>query len=122
MKPFDAAPKAKSQEARAGKMNISDFNCVDIPTRRSGHMVTVDIQDFAAIAALRLHILKSGHTAYARLYFRHGDLHGKLRKGLLHRLLLNAEPHEQVDHIDGNGLNNRRSNPADSYLQSKSSQ
>jgi hypothetical protein len=29
---------------------------------------------------------------------------------LMHRLLLSAKPHEQVDHHDSNGLNNRRSN------------
>ncbi|PXW51311.1 HNH endonuclease [Methylobacterium sp. B4] len=43
-----------------------------------------------------------GH-AYARRYFRGGAL-------LMHRVLMRAEKGLCVDHIDGDGLNNRRSN------------
>ena len=35
---------------------------------------------------------------------------GRQRILLLHRLILNAQSGEVVDHIDGNGLNNKRSN------------
>lgn len=41
-------------------------------------------------------------------HYVHGRVNGKMVK--LHRLLLGAKDGQSVDHIDGNGLNNRRQN------------
>jgi len=45
---------------------------------------------------------------YARARTRVGGRNCK--KVLMHRLIMNAQPTEDIDHHDGNGLNNRRRN------------
>lgn len=49
-------------------------------------------------------VLKKPHTNYAVC-----TLSGSVELRL-HRVLMGAKAHEEVDHRDGNGLNNRRSN------------
>jgi hypothetical protein len=50
---------------------------------------------------------KAGRVPYARSDMR---IKGKWTKAYLHRFLVSPEPGYVVDHIDGDGLNNRRSN------------
>lgn len=60
-----------------------------------------------------------GNNSYARspVYIK-GTNHkvgdkwvgGRYKVYALHRVIMNAQPHETVDHIDHDGLNNRRSN------------
>jgi len=68
-----------------------------------GAVAEVDLGDFQALSQFKWHTHVATHGAYAR-----GVVAGKLV--YMHRLLMSAAPGEEVDHIDGNGLNNRRSN------------
>lgn len=66
-----------------------------------GYFAIVDDEDFERVSQYKwyAHIGESSGP-YARQY----------PIGQMHRLILDAPPHLYVDHIDGNGLNNRRSN------------
>jgi hypothetical protein len=79
-----------------------------IITLSSGHTLQVDDAD-AAIAAGRSWQAQRGKagTFYAAAVLVEN---GKQRKVYLHRLIMQAGPGQRVDHIDGNGLNNRRDN------------
>lgn len=70
-----------------------------------GFVATVDLSDIAAIEGKRWLPLMT-HTGHVYAYMR-------TKKNpiiLMHRLLLDAPRGMQVDHADGDGLNNRRSN------------
>lgn len=58
--------------------------------------------------------LVSGHAwsldPKGRYAVAYTDLRDVSRRVWMHRLIMNPQPHEVVDHIDGDGLNNQRSN------------
>lgn len=74
----------------------------------NGMMLIVDDADFAAISKFKWHTSPSMHTMYAKRHAK--DQTGKRIRVYIHRQLLEAKPGFYVDHIDGNGLNNQRSN------------
>ncbi len=63
----------------------------------------VDAEDYGRLSQHKWHVLKRARTEYAG-----GYRNGKYNK--MHRVLLNAPAGLVVDHRDGNGLNNRKSN------------
>ena len=63
----------------------------------------VDDEDFEELSKFRWYALKSRRTFYAVRASRES----KIR---MHRVICNAPKGMQVDHIDGNGLNNCKSN------------
>lgn len=73
-----------------------------------GFVALVDDEDYEVLAALSWTPAHRGSGVYA--------VHYKRRKGeprtctLMHRLILDAPPGLQVDHANGNTLDNRRSN------------
>ena len=74
----------------------------------SGGMVAIiDARDVAFVAGATWSVLQSNRTAYARRTIKLGD---KQKTVLLHRVVIGAEPEQHVDHINGNGLDCRRSN------------
>ena len=69
-----------------------------------GYYAEIDAIDLPLVAKYKWYAFVDRNTVYA---------HHKGRKSgtlLLHRVILNAPRHLQVDHRDGNGLNNKRNN------------
>lgn len=78
-----------------------------IPIRgRNGYgkiaLVDDDMYDF--LASSKWHY----NDGYARCALKQPD--GSYKRFSMHRLVIKVEPHELVDHIDGNMLNNQRAN------------
>lgn len=65
----------------------------------------VDAEDAALVSAYTWHAEPSRHTTYLAAYDAASG-----RTVWLHRLVLNAPDRYQVDHVNGHGLDNRRSN------------
>ena len=68
-----------------------------------GKFAVVDDGDFVEVKKYRWYLLKAPHTWYAITWNGGEPL-------LLHRFLLNIRKGREVDHKNGNGLDNRRSN------------
>lgn len=73
---------------------------------RDAVFAVADADDLDAVASVRWHLRESkkARTNYAGTNSTNGQ------SGLLHRRLLDAPPALTVDHINGNGLDNRRQN------------
>jgi len=70
-----------------------------------GKAATVDDEDYEKLNKYTWYAAKNGHTFYAyRCVWKHR------RTVRMHRCILNVQPGQEVDHIDGNGLNNQRYN------------
>ena len=75
-----------------------------------GEFALVDDRDYRWLVSHKWHALAGPQTVYARTSVWQPD-EGKIRNFLMHRLILELTPNDpRVDHIDGNGLNNQRSN------------
>ena len=73
----------------------------------NGHKVLVDLADYDAVVQHQWSLEKGSNTFY--LVRRKGP-RGAVRRIILHRWLTRAPKHLQVDHKNGNGLDNRRRN------------
>lgn len=69
-----------------------------------GQVAIVDDADYAFLSQYRWHAKQCRNTFYVQVRPRNGATM------TMHRLLLGAPKGMEVDHIDGNGLDNRRSN------------
>jgi hypothetical protein len=68
-----------------------------------GKFAIVDVEDYERLSQYKWHAVKTGDRFYA--------YRSKNKRSLsMHRVIMNAPKGMVVDHIDGNGLNNRRSN------------
>lgn len=74
----------------------------------SGHVVLVDDRDLERVLLRKWHL----HRDRRHLYAVHRPCFGGRAVGrlLMHRFILNAPAHLVVDHMNGNGLDNRREN------------
>jgi hypothetical protein len=72
----------------------------------NGMEMIIDRSDFSAVSKLSWHATTLGRRNYTR--YIHSDGNGK--SILLHRFLMKPENNQIIDHINGNGLDNRRSN------------
>ena len=75
-----------------------------------GKFTIVDDEDFQRLSRFKWHAQVRPYTSYAVREFSTG--YGRRRRKLipLHRFILDAPDGIQVDHINGNGLDNRRVN------------
>jgi hypothetical protein len=71
-----------------------------IPLSRNLYAV-IDEQDASKVLPIRWHINAHPHTVYAR---------SSNPRTYLHRFVMNAQKGQFVDHINGDGLDNRRAN------------
>lgn len=72
-----------------------------------GLFAEVDEADLVAVSRFRWHAIEVGGKRYAAT--KSGGRY-RARSVLLHRLLVSPDGSKMVDHIDGDGLNCRRSN------------
>ncbi|MCK5604153.1 HNH endonuclease [Candidatus Pacearchaeota archaeon] len=72
---------------------------------KTGEVVFIDKKDYAVISQYSWyrHPVGSHHLLYAAAWVNN-------KNTLMHRFLLNLNKNEMTDHINGNGLDNRRSN------------
>lgn len=75
-----------------------------------GMFAIVDDADFELVCGFTWLAVKSrgSHTFYAACWIY--DEEGKRHFQLMHRTIMSASATQQVDHADGNGLNNQRGN------------
>jgi hypothetical protein len=81
-------------------------NIVEIPLTQ-GKFAIVDAEDYPTVSGKRWFPIGS-HTSYAVANIITDD--GKHTTVRMHRLIMDAKPGQSVDHINGNGLDNRRCN------------
>lgn len=79
-----------------------------VGSRGVGLIVAVDAEDLELLAPYRWYALPGKHTTYA--YTIVGKRPEKRTAIYMHRLVMGASCGTQVDHIDGNGLNDCKSN------------
>lgn len=72
-----------------------------------GKVALVDDEDFDRIKDFHWYARKTGNTFYAAYKVKSK---GKSTTFYMHRIILNAPSDIPVDHADGNGLNNQKSN------------
>jgi hypothetical protein len=78
----------------------------EIPLSR-GYIAIIDDEDFDLVSQYKWFAVKNRHVVYAYTTNKTNKKPVFLR---MHSLILNAQPGQQVDHINGNGLDNRRCN------------
>lgn len=82
---------------------------VQVPLQNGRGFATIDGADLGLVEQFKWWIKQCGNTAYAQTVLTR---HGKRYATTLHRLVMGLEPKEPsiVDHINGDGLDNRRGN------------
>ena len=74
-----------------------------------GFEVIIDDEDFDRVIKGKIWTLKQ-HHAGKKYFFRHIQINNKSKHEHLHRIIINANSYEVVDHINGNTLDNRKCN------------
>ena len=69
----------------------------------------MDPEDYERLARYKWHAMKCRHTFYAARYGRR-DKDGKRKCYMMHREIMKLEGETVCDHINGNGLDNRKAN------------
>lgn len=84
---------------------------ITLKTARTGKSILIDDEDIAHVMKFNRSYSVTTH-GYAAVIDFIGVIDGKYKyqKHYLHRLIMNAPKHLQVDHINGDKLDNRKSN------------
>lgn len=69
-----------------------------------GYVAIIDESDFVLVSQYKWQVVHRRHTKYAKRAYR---LHGEVKTEYMHVTIMGEKG---IDHVDGNGLNNRRSN------------
>jgi len=85
---------------------LNDKSVKSIPLTQ-GKFAIVDVEDYDRLAKYKWHTNQDGNNFYAYTFLSKGN---KKKRVFMHRLLMNAPKGLFIDHIDGNGLNNRKCN------------
>jgi len=85
------------------KREIIEFHYTALIPLTKGHFAFIDIEDIAIVNRLSWSVSDRGKLKYARCYLNKKIVY-------LHRYLLDAPKGYDVDHINGDGLDNRREN------------
>lgn len=72
-----------------------------------GKVALVDDEDYEELNKYKWYSYKGGNTFYAGRNF---NSNGKQKTIKMHRIIMNTPKEMETDHIDGNGLNNQKSN------------
>jgi len=72
-----------------------------------GKFAIVDAEDYDRLVKYKWHTNQDGNNFYAYTFLSKGN---KKKRVFMHRLIMNAPKGLFIDHIDGNGLNNRKCN------------
>lgn len=73
-----------------------------------GKSILLDNEDYPIVNSFKWYLRQGPHTFYARGYLYRKN--GKSIRVYMHRLIMNVNKGQEIDHIDGNGLNNQKSN------------
>lgn len=98
----------------SGSKPVSHFELPSVPEGArliqltQGKVVIVDEVDYQELSAYNWHVHRDGKRWYA--ISRQRTPKGGSHQIRMHRLIMNAPDGVDVDHIDGNGLNNTRMN------------
>ena len=77
----------------------------------TGHIAIVDDDDYERVSAHKWTLHDNyGRGFYARTNIRRATVERKYSSLMLHRFIANAKPGEVIDHINRNGLDNRKEN------------
>lgn len=106
VRPLDSCPNCRPDPRMPGspKAPPNDPNARYIPLSQ-GRFAIVDTEDYEELAKRKWYCSAKKNRAYA---MRRRP--GAEKRILMHRWIMNAPDNLFVDHIDGNGLNNRRAN------------
>jgi len=97
--------KAQEPEEKNNIVVVGDLALIELT---KGHTAVIDADDFDTIRDYKWRSSKGKGTNYACSGLRLDD--GRVKTLFLHRLLMKPSKGFVVDHINGDGLDNRRSN------------
>lgn len=109
-------PSHKDRLAIASVLPILGLFCGENPMSKSkriplstGEYATVDVPDYEYLSRFRWSVVRSAHTTYA---YRKPARNGRASRPTIymHREIMGVLQGMQVDHINHDGLDNRRSN------------
>ncbi len=101
-KPWQPKRKKAREAASTPPFDASNPSVKRISLGR-GLFATVDAEDYEKVSKYRWHVFRYARCTYA-------VCHVKGRTVFMHRMIMKPRKGYVVDHIDGNGLNNRRCN------------